>query len=72
MHKAKIEGIINKHQVLMYAIGNGLCKGAKKILKNMDVEYEYINIDLSIRKERESLRQDILSQEGNSFIQPLS
>jgi glutaredoxin-like protein NrdH len=70
MQTIKVEGNNNKHKVLMYAISTcGWCKRAKKMLKDMDVEYEYIDIDLSSREDREKIRQDILSR-GGQLVYP--
>ena len=66
----KVPGKNNKHRVLMYAISTcGWCKRAKKMLKDMDVEYEYIDINLSNKKDRQKIRQDILGR-GGKLVYP--
>jgi len=53
MQVTKVPGGNNKHKVLMYAISTcGWCKRAKKMLNDMDVEYEYIDIDLCSREDK--------------------
>jgi glutaredoxin len=65
MQIIKVSGSNKKHNVLMYAISTcGWCKRAKKMLNDMDVEYEYVDIDLSSWEDRQKIRQDILSRGG--------
>ena len=65
MQIIKVSGNNNKHKVLMYAISTcGWCKRAKKMLNDMDVEYEYVDIDLSSWEDKQKIRQDILSRGG--------
>jgi glutaredoxin-like protein NrdH len=65
MQLTKVQGRNNKHKVLMYAISTcGWCKRAKRTLNNMDVEYEYIDIDLCSIGDKEKIRQDITKRGG--------
>jgi glutaredoxin-like protein NrdH len=65
MQTTKVEGNNRKHKVLLYAISTcGWCRRAKNTLKEMDVEYEYIDVDICGREDRETIRQDILSRGG--------
>lgn len=65
MRTTKVEGNNSKHKVLIYAISTcGWCRRAKNTLKEMDVEYEYVDVDLCSREDREQIRQDILSRGG--------
>lgn len=65
MKTIKIPGENNKHKVLMYAISTcGWCKQAKKFLGDNKIEYEYVDIDLRSREDRERIRKDILSRGG--------
>lgn len=65
MQIIKVSGSNNKHKVLMYAISTcGWCKRTKKMLNDMNVEYEYVDIDLSSWEDRQKIRQDILSRGG--------
>jgi glutaredoxin-like protein NrdH len=65
MQTVKVPGKNNKHKVLLYAISTcGWCKRAKKFLNDNNVEYEYVDIDLSSGEDREKIRQDIQSRGG--------
>jgi len=65
MQTVKVPGRSNKHKVLMYAISTcGWCKRAKKFLKDNDVKYEYVDVDLCSWKDKEKIRQDIQSRGG--------
>ncbi len=70
MQVTKVSGGNNTHKVLMYAISTcGWCKRAKRMLNEMDVEYEYIDIDLSSREDKEKIRQDI-TRRGGRLLYP--
>lgn len=65
MLTTKVEGNNRKHKVLLYAISTcGWCKRAKQTLKDLDVEYEYIDIDLCSREDKKEVTKDILSRKG--------
>ena len=65
MQTTKVEGNNRKHKVLMYAISTcGWCRKAKNTLKEMDVEYEYIDVDLCSGEDRQQIRQDIQNRGG--------
>jgi len=65
MRVVKVPGSNNKHKVFMYAISTcGWCKRAKTFLKDNDVEYDYVDVDLCSGEDREKIRQDILSRGG--------
>lgn len=65
MDKVKIQGKNKKHKVLMYAISTcAWCKKTKKFLVDMGVEYEYIDVDLCSKEEREKIRDDIRRRGG--------
>jgi len=65
MRTTRVPGRNNKHKVLMYAISTcGWCKRTKNFLKDNNVEYEYVDIDLCSREDREEIRKDILSRGG--------
>jgi glutaredoxin len=62
MTKIKVSGKINKHKVLVYTLSTCIwCKKIKKFLQDLDVEYEYIDVDLSDDKEREKIRRFVFS-----------
>jgi len=65
MQTVKVPGKNNRHRVLMYAISTcAWCKRAKKFLKDNNIEYEYVDIDLCSREDREKIREDILNRGG--------
>ncbi len=66
MRTIKVSGKNNRHRVLMYAISTcGWCKRAKKFLRDNNIEYEYVDVDLCSREDREKIRKDILSRGGH-------
>lgn len=70
MQVTKVSGGNNKHEVLMYAISTcGWCKRAKRMLNDMDVEYEYIDIDLCSIEDKEKIKQDI-TRRGGRLLYP--
>ena len=65
MKKVKVLGKNNMHEVFMYALSTcAWCKLTKNFLKDNDVEYEYVDVDLSSREDRERIREDILKRGG--------
>ena len=62
----KVPGENNKHRVLMYAISTcAWCKLTKSFLKDNNIEYEYVDVDLSSREDREKIRREILKRGGS-------
>ena len=65
MQTVKVQGKNKKHQVLLYALSTcGWCKRAKKFLKDNDIEYEYMDIDLSSSKDKQEAQKDIQNRGG--------
>ncbi|WGM90622.1 MAG: glutaredoxin [Candidatus Bathyarchaeota archaeon] len=65
METIKVSGNNNKHHVLVYAISTcGWCKRAKNFLKENDVEYEYVDIDVLNNEDKEKIKQDIITRGG--------
>jgi glutaredoxin len=65
MKTAKVEGKIAKHKVLVYAISTcAWCKMAKKYLKDNDIAYEYVDVDLTNDDDHEKIRGDIIRKGG--------
>lgn len=63
MKKVKVEGKNNKHRVLMYALSTcAWCKMTKKFLKEHEVEYEYVDVDLTSEEDHDKIRQDIMKR----------
>ena len=65
MKIVKVPGKNNKHKVFMYAISTcAWCKLTKNFLKDNDVEFEYVDVDLCNEDDREKIRRDILKRGG--------
>lgn len=70
MDTIKVPGSNSKHHVLMYAISTcGWCKRAKKFLKDNNVKFEYIDIDLCSNEEKQKIREDIQTR-GGQLVYP--
>ena len=66
MDKIRVEGKNNKHKVMMYALSTcAWCKMTKKFLKDNDIEYEYVDVDLCEEEDKDKIRQDILDKGGS-------
>jgi glutaredoxin len=65
MNSIKVPGQNKKHSVLVYAISTcAWCKLTKRFLKDNDIEYEYVDVDLCNEEDREKIRKDILRRKG--------
>jgi glutaredoxin len=60
MEKIRVSGKNKIHKVLMYAISTcAWCKMTKQFLKDNDVEYEYVDVDLASDEDHERIRKEI-------------
>jgi len=60
MDTVKVKGEDKRHKVLLYAISTcAWCKMTKKFLKEKGVQYEYVDVDLCSREERQKIREEI-------------
>ncbi len=65
MKTTKITGKNRSHKVLLYALSTcAWCKKTKSFLKENNIEYEYIDVDLCNSEDRERIRKDILKRGG--------
>jgi glutaredoxin len=65
MQKIRVTGENSKHKVLVYAISTcAWCKMMKRFLNDNNVEYEYVDVDLTSDEDHEKIRQDIISMGG--------
>ncbi len=63
---SKVQGKNNQHKVTIYALSTCVwCKMTKQYLKDNNVEFEYLDVDLSNAEEKEQARQKILSKGGS-------
>ena len=66
MQLSKVSGKNSKHKVLVYALSTCVwCKMTKQFLKDNNVEYEYIDVDLCDERDKVKIRQHIQSKGGN-------
>jgi glutaredoxin-like protein NrdH len=66
MNIIKVPGKNNKHKVRMYALSTCIwCKRTKQFLKDNEVEYEYVDVDLAEREDYDKIREEILSKGGS-------
>ncbi len=65
MNVVKVSGNNKKHKIFIYAISTcAWCKLTKQYLKDSDVEYEYVDVDLCDDDDRERIRDDIINRGG--------
>jgi len=65
MKLVKVSGRNNKHKVFVYALSTcAWCKLAKKFLKENEIEYEYVDVDLCDEEDQEKVSKGILSKGG--------
>jgi len=61
--KVKVSGKNSKHRVLLYALSTcAWCKKTKKFLKENDIEYEYVDVDLTNDEDHEKIREDLIKR----------
>ncbi len=62
----KVPGKNNKNKVFLYALSTcAWCKMTKQYLKDNDVEFEYVDVDLCSKEELDKVKKDILSKGGS-------
>lgn len=67
MESVKVPGKNNKHKVLLYTLSTcAWCKLTKQFLRENNIEYEYVDVDLCSEKDRERVRRDIQKRGGDS------
>ncbi len=65
MDTVKVRGNKSTHKVLVYALSTcGWCKMTKDFLRDRDIEYEYIDVDLCSVEDRARVRADIVERGG--------
>ncbi|MDH5793197.1 MAG: glutaredoxin family protein [Candidatus Bathyarchaeota archaeon] len=66
MKVVKVSGRNNKHKVFVYALSTcAWCKLARRFLKENEIEYEYVDVDLCEDEEKEKIKKDILDKGGD-------
>ena len=65
MQFSKVQGKQNNHKVVLYALSTCVwCKMTKQFLKDNEVEFEYIDVDLCEEEDKQEIRQHIQSKGG--------
>jgi glutaredoxin-like protein NrdH len=66
MQFSKVAGKKNNHKVTLYALSTCVwCRMTKQYLKDNDVDYEYVDVDLLDEGEKSKVHQNILDKGGN-------
>jgi len=66
MKTVKVKGKNTKHKVLLYALSTcAWCKMTKSFLKENDVEYDYVDVDLCSEEDKDKIKRDILNRGGS-------
>jgi glutaredoxin-like protein NrdH len=61
----KIKGENNKHSVFLYSLSTcGWCNKTKKLLKDNNVKFEYVDVDLCNNDDKDLARNDISKRGG--------
>jgi len=70
MEVVRVQGGNKKHKVLIYTISTcGWCKRTKKFLSDIGIEFEYVDIDLCSKEDREMIRNEI-RRRGGELLYP--
>jgi glutaredoxin-like protein NrdH len=65
MQFSKVSGQKRQHKVVLYALSTcAWCRMTKQFLKDNDVEYEYIDVDLCQEEDKQKIREHIQSKGG--------
>jgi glutaredoxin-like protein NrdH len=65
MQFSKVSGKKNNHKVTIYALSTCVwCRMTKQYLKDNDVEYEYVDVDLLDENDKSRVHQVILDKGG--------
>jgi glutaredoxin len=65
MDIVRVEGKRKGHKVLVYALSTcAWCKMTKQFLKDHEVEFEYVDVDLCSPEDHEKIRKEITKKGG--------
>jgi len=66
MKTVTVSGKNSRHNVLIYAISTcAWCKLTKQFLRDNNIKYDYIDVDLCVDEDREEIRNHIRSMGGS-------
>ncbi len=62
----KVDGKNSKHKVFVYALSTCVwCKMTKQFLKDNNVAFEYVDVDLCTEDDKQKIREDIQKRGGS-------
>jgi len=65
MQTTKVPGKNNTHTVLLYAISTcPWCNKEKKLLRDNNIDFEYVDVDLCNDEDYEKIEDDLVSRGG--------
>ena len=65
MNISKVPGKNTKHKVLVYALSTCVwCKMTKQFLKDNDVEYEFVDVDIAAEEDKDKICKHIQEKGG--------
>ena len=65
MHTIKVQGKNSKHKVLLYALSTcPWCNKEKQLLRDNNIEFDYVDVDLCNDEDYEKIGDDLLNRGG--------
>jgi glutaredoxin-like protein NrdH len=65
MQFSKVSGQKRQHKVVLYALSTcAWCRMTKQFLKDNDIEFEYVDVDLCEEEDKQKIREHIQSKGG--------
>jgi glutaredoxin-like protein NrdH len=65
MKFSNVSGKKSQHKVVLYALSTcAWCKMTKQFLKDNNIEYQYVDVDLCEEEDKQKIRQHIQSKGG--------
>lgn len=65
MDISKVDGKNSKHKVFMYTLSTCVwCKMTKQFLKDNNVAFEYVDVDLCTEEDKQKIRKEIQNRGG--------
>jgi glutaredoxin-like protein NrdH len=65
MQTVKVQGKNSKHKVLLYALSTcPWCKKEKQLLRDNNIEFEYVDVDLCNDEDYDKIGDDLLNRGG--------
>jgi glutaredoxin-like protein NrdH len=66
MQFSKVSGEKREHKVVLYALSTCVwCKMTKQFLKDSNIEFEYVDVDLCTEEDKQEIRQEIQDKGGS-------